>query len=225
MFARSAVLASTVVLVAALALPHSISAQPAPTEPAAPATGAQPNDTQPNGGPPGEAKPQEAKPLADAKPDEDVAVPRGEAIDLSAVPALTFHGETDWDDAEKALSEAINRLYAAAAKAKLELGGAPMIEYLDTSGADFRFTGYLPLKAAPSGALPAEIKSGVTPAGKAMRFVHRGSYEELEDVYSGIDDELSTQGKTMKRVIEEYVSDPTSTTPNQMQTNIYVFTE
>ncbi|MBP0575951.1 hypothetical protein J8J27_35055, partial [Mycobacterium tuberculosis] len=77
--------------------------------------------------------------------------------------------------------------------------------YLDTSGAEFRFTGYLPLKGEAPAKLPDNIKAGATPTGQALRFVHQGSYEDLEDVYARIDDQLSADGKAMARVIEEYV--------------------
>lgn len=205
MFARSAVSAPAFALVLALISPVPGHAQPTPADPpaAAPTTPA-----------PG-----------DASPGVDKAAPVGETVDLAEQPALTYLGETDWDDAEKALSEAINKLYATAARAKLEIAGPPMVEYLDTSGAEFRFTGYLPLKSAPTAPLPGDIKAGATPAGKTLRFVHQGSYEDLEDVYSSIDDQLAARGQTMKRVVEEYVSDPASTQPDQMVTNIYVFTE
>lgn len=171
------------------------------------------------------AQPAPAAPPAAAPAEVKPAPLASEAVELAPLPALTYPGETDWDDAEKALSEAVNALYAAAAKAKLEVAGPPMIEYLDTAGAEFRFTGFLPLKAAPDGALPDGVKAGTTPAGRARRFVHQGAYEELEDVYSRIDEQIAADGKTMKRVIEEYVSDPAQTKPDQMVTNIYIFTE
>lgn len=208
MFARTAVFASALAL-SLTALPLApVLAQPTPpaADPAPPAVAPAP-------------------PAAAAAPEADKPAPVGEIVELTNQPALTYLGETDWDDAEKALSEAVNRLYAAAARAKLEVAGPPMIEYLDTSGTDFRFTGYLPLKTTPATPPAGGVKLGATPAGKALRFIHQGAYEDLEGVYASIDDELAARGQTMKRVVEEYVSDPASTQPDQMVTHIYVFTE
>jgi hypothetical protein len=184
----------------------------------APIVSATAQPTPPAPEPPAATAP--AKPDAGPKP-----IDAGEAVELNALPALTYRGETDWEDADKALSEAVNRLYATAAKAKLEVAGPPMIEYLDTSGSEFRFTGYLPLKAPVADPLPEPMAPGVTPTGSAQRFVHQGPYEDLDGVYASIESRLSAEGKSMKRVIEEYVSDPSVTDPDQMVTNIYVFTE
>ena len=62
-------------------------------------------------------------------------------------------------------------------------------------------------------------------AGPALKFVHQGAFEDLEEVYNRIDDFLVAKSLSMKKVYEEYVTDPTVTAPEKMITNIYVVTE
>jgi hypothetical protein len=148
-----------------------------------------------------------------------------ETVTLATRPALVYAGQADWDDSEKALSSAINLLYATVAKFKLEAAGSPMVEYLEDDDDQLRFMAYLPIQPGARGTYGKEVKLGDTPAGTVLKYTHQGSYEDLEDVYSQIEDQLTAQKKEMKRVVEEYVSDPQSTSPDQMVTNIYVFTE
>jgi hypothetical protein len=244
MLARPVVLALAVLLAGAPSLlaqtqPPAVqppAVQPSET-PAAPPPTAQLPATQPPAAPPAIQPPETpaspppaaddgAPPPAEKADKGDPAKPiSGETVTLAARPAIIHTGEANWDDAEKALSDAVNLLYATAARGKMEIAGPPMVEYLENTGDDLRFSAFLPLAAAPGARLPDGVTAGETPAGSATKYVFQGAYEDLEDLYSQIDDQLAASGKTMARVIEEYVSDPTNTEPDQMVTHIYVFTE
>jgi effector-binding domain-containing protein len=73
--------------------------------------------------------------------------------------------------------------------------------------------------------LGPDVLIGTGPTGKALKFTHRGSFDDLEQVYNRIDDYLASKDLTMTRVIEEYVTDQRLTPDNETVTNIYVFTE
>jgi effector-binding domain-containing protein len=71
--------------------------------------------------------------------------------------------------------------------------------------------------------LTPEIKFAKTPEGKALRFVHKGSYEEIDATYETITAYLDAKGVTVRDAfVEEYVNDvPDATDPN-LEINIFV---
>ena len=73
--------------------------------------------------------------------------------------------------------------------------------------------------------LPAgsEIAVGKSVAGKALMFIHRGSYEALDSTYEAVTDyldEKKLEGKDL--FIEQYMKDPLSTPENDLVIEIYV---
>lgn len=160
---------------------------------------------------------------ADGKPEIALAPP--EQLTLPSRSVLYITGKSNWDDADKSLSEAFNAIYAAIGKAKLQPSGSPMVEYLESSDEDFKFKAMVPVDKPPASVAAKDVKVGQSPSGPVLKFVHRGSFEDLEDVYNRIDDYLVAKSLTMAKVYEEYETDPASTPPDKMVTNIYVVTE
>ncbi|MBT9289461.1 GyrI-like domain-containing protein [Prosthecodimorpha staleyi] len=160
---------------------------------------------------------------ADAHGDITLAPP--ESVTLTARPVLFVTGKSTWDDAEEGIGNAVNAIFAAIAKGNLKAAGSAMIEYLDSGDEEFQFKAMVPIEAAPAKAPGKDVKVGQSPAGPALKFVHQGAFEDLEEVYNRIDDFLVAKSLNMKKVYEEYVTDPTVTAPEKMITNIYVVTE
>ena len=68
----------------------------------------------------------------------------------------------------------------------------------------------IPIDEAPEGkaALSDVVKLGQTPAGKAMKFDHRGSYEDIDSTYEAITAYLDEKGLEADNLfVEEYLND------------------
>jgi effector-binding domain-containing protein len=172
---------------------------PAATAPAKPTAGA------PDAGAPvdkGEAKP--------AAPESPAAEVMSQTVMVDARPAALLKGQGKWEDASKTISEALKKLSAAVAKAGLTTNGKPIAVFTKTDDAGFSFEAMAPLAAAPEGKpkLPDGVEIGASPAGKALKFQHRGAYDEIDATYEAIAAYLDEKGlDTKDLIIEEYLTD------------------
>ncbi len=149
-----------------------------------------------------------------------------QTVELAARPALTLKGEAPLDDAQKAIAEALGKLNAAALKAGVKASGKPIAVFSDTSDKAIRFEAMLPLENAPDGKgkLDGGVEVGATPAGKALKFEHRGPYEDIESTYEAITAFLDEKGlDTKDGFIEEYISDLADSEDEEGEVDIYIF--
>ena len=170
--------------------------------------------------PPG-AKEEEGKGQEGAETSLD-----SQTVELTARPALTLKGEAPLDDAQKAISEALGKLNAAAAKAGVKPSGKPIAVFSETSEKAIHFEAMLPLEKAPEGKskLDGGVEVGATPAGKSLKFEHRGPYEDIESTYEAITAFLDEKGlDTKDRFIEEYISDLADGEDEEGEVDIYIF--
>ena len=132
--------------------------------------------------PPVSAAPASPEPLA---PADAQAVKVNE---IAARPALVFEGQSTWEDGYTSLVNGFQRLRAELARVGLKAGGHPMSVFVSTDDAGFRFQAMAPLAEAPASPpdLGAEFKIGQTPSGRAVKFEHRGAYEEIDATYEAI---------------------------------------
>jgi effector-binding domain-containing protein len=195
-------------------------APPAPIEPVPP--------NAPAAAPPSDKKasPDAAKPAA---PEGNVENPAdtlaSQLTDIPARPALVLKGEGKWDDAQKILSEAIAKLSEAAKKSGLAVNGRPLTAFTETSDAGFHYEVMTPIAKAPEGApkLADGVELGASPAGKALKFQHRGSYDDIDSTYEAITAYLDEKGLDAKSVfVEEYLTDLKAEDENG-EVDIYVF--
>ncbi len=71
--------------------------------------------------------------------------------------------------------------------------------------------------------LGAKLRFGVSPSGKAFRFVHKGPYDDIDTTYETITTYLEVKDIVAKDAfIEEYVSDFTDGQDTNFEVNIYV---
>ena len=149
-----------------------------------------------------------------------------QTVELTARPALTLKGEAPLDDAQKGITEALGKLNAAAAKAGVKPSGKPIAVFSETSEKAIHFEVMLPLEKAPEGKgkLDGGVDIGATPAGKALKFEHRGPYEDIESTYEAITAFLDEKGlDTKDRFIEEYISDLADSEDEEGEVDIYIF--
>lgn len=68
---------------------------------------------------------------------------------------------------------------------------------------------------------PEQIKAGVTPSGKALRFVHTGPYAGLAEFSERVEAWLTVHGVVPRdRAIDQYVSDPGTTPEPELVTHL-----
>ncbi len=175
---------------------------------------------------PGGTDPAPAKPGASALP---TLVPSpGDANDvdevtLPAKPAAIVSGQTKWDDAVASLTDSFKRIEAALAKAGLKPAGRPLSVFTKTEEDGFQYEAMIPIEAAPAGGAEADgVRFGATPSGKALRFKHAGTYEEIDGTYETLTAYLDVKEIDVQdRFVEEYVSDLKGGTEDKLDINIY----
>jgi len=81
----------------------------------------------------------------------------------------------------------------------------------------------IPLAQPPKDSPHGEIAAGQSPEGRALKFVHRGSYEAMDDTYEAITNYLDERRMEAKDLfIEQYVTDPLSTDEDHLIVNVLV---
>ncbi|MDE2365068.1 MAG: GyrI-like domain-containing protein, partial [Hyphomicrobiales bacterium] len=91
---------------------------------------------------------------------------------------------------------------------------------------NFKFQAMIPLDAAPTGTvdLGPDAKIGETPAGRAIKFQHRGAYDDVDSTYEAITAYLDEKGYDAQNVfVEEYLNDPKGSDDTALALDIYVF--
>jgi effector-binding domain-containing protein len=204
-------------LLAAVALPAAHAQSPAPSTPAPAATPAPP---------PAETKspgdlPSTAPPAAAPAPVQ-TADPFGEQIALTSKTVVVIKGTANWDTAFETLVESLKTLSAALEKDGGKASGNSMIVYTSTDDTGFSYLAEIPVDQEPKN-LPKTISIAKSPEGKALKFVHRGSYENMDNTYEAITNHLDDKKLEAKDTfIEEYITDPLKTKDDKLVINVYV---
>jgi effector-binding domain-containing protein len=149
----------------------------------------------------------------------------GETLDLAARPAAYLDGKAGRDEVYPAIIDAIGAVRAEIAKAGLKPVDHPIAIFLEADDSGFKFRAAVPLAAAPDGKrqLSDAVKIGETPVGKAMRFEHRGAYDDIDGTYEAITAYLDEKGVDAQDIfIEEYLNDIKSPEDPNLQVDIYV---
>ena len=146
-------------------------------------------------------------------------------IDVAPRPALTFDGQSTWDDAYTSLTNGFQRLKAEVERAGLKPVGRPVSVFLFTDDAGFRFRAMQPLAEAPANpTLGAEFAMGKTPSGRAAKFEHRGAYDEIDATYEAITAWLDDRNLLAEDFfVEEWVAEGSSAGDVDVAVDVYVF--
>lgn len=197
--------------------------KPAPPNAAPDAKSSETSDAKPDDVKPGEAKPGDAPPPP--AHDEAAQAMISQTVAVDARPAAVIKGQGKWEDAAKTISEALAKLNDAVGTAGLAVNGRPIAVFTKTDDAGFAFEAMVPLAAAPEGKpkLPEGVSIGASPTGKALKFQHRGAYDEIEATYEAIAAYLDEKGlDTKDLILEEYLTDFKGDDAN-VDVDIYVF--
>ena len=149
--------------------------------------------------------------------------PFGQETTLTAKTVVYVAGSGTWDKAFGILLDAFKKVDAYLDKAGLKAAGPAMTIYTSTDDKGFNFRAAVPLADPPKDPPGGDIAVGKSPEGRVLKFVHRGSYEELSQTYEAITnflDEKSLDAKDL--LIEEYVTDPVTTPEDKLVVNVFV---
>lgn len=150
------------------------------------------------------------------------ADPFGEQITLEAKKVVIISGTANWDSAFDTLIDSFKTLTALLDKQAIKPSGNPMIVYTSTDDNGFTFLAELPVEQDPKN-LTKDMSIGKSPEGKALKFVHRGSYDNMDNTYEAITNHLDEKKLEAKDTfIEEYITDPLKTAEDKLVINVYV---
>jgi len=150
------------------------------------------------------------------------ADPFGEPFTLEPKKVLIAKGNANWDAAFDALIESFKTLTALLDKQGIKPSGNPMIVYTSTDDNGFTFLAEIPVEQEPKN-LGKGMSIGQSPDGKALKFVHRGSYDNMDNTYEAITNHLDEKRLEAKDTfIEEYMTDPLKTAEDKLVINVYV---
>ena len=205
-------------------------ASPSPAGPSPAAAPSSPPAAAPAGSPaatPSSPPPPAAAAPSPTAPPEGIATkpsdPFGEDTKLAAKPIVYIKGSGTWDKAFAIIGGSLKKVEAYVAKAGLKTDGLPETIFLATDDRGFDYEAAVPLAEMPKDPPHGEIAAGQSPDGRALKFVHRGSYDSLDDTYEAITNYLDEKRLESKNVlIEQYVTDPVSTDEKNLVVNIFV---
>ena len=146
--------------------------------------------------------------------------------EIAARPALVFEGQSTWEDGYTSLVNGFQRLRAELARVGLKAGGHPMSVFVSTDDAGFRFQAMAPLAASPASPpdLGAEFKIGQTPSGRAVKFEHRGAYEEIDATYEAITAWLDEKNLDARDFfVEEFANLGNGPDDSNLSVDVFVF--
>ena len=194
------------------------SATPAPAPTAIPAPAASPPAAPAT--PPAAAETPATPPPAAAP--VQTADPFGEEITLTPKAVVLIKGNANWDSAFDTLIDSFKSLSALLDKQGIKRAGNPMIVYTSTDDTGFTFLAEIPVDQDPKN-LTKDMSMGKSPEGKALKFVHRGSYDNMDNTYEAITNHLDDKKLEAKDTfIEEYITDPLKTAEDKLVINVYV---
>jgi effector-binding domain-containing protein len=192
---------------------------PAPSATPTPAPVPPPAETKSPADPPSAAQAPATPPPAASVQSAD---PFGEQITLEPKKVVVIKGSANWDSAFDTLIESFKSLTALLDKQGIKPAGNPMIVYTSTDDTGFTFLAEIPVEQDPKN-LTRDMSIGKSPDGKALKFVHRGSYDNMDNTYEAITNHLDDKKLEAKDTfIEEYITDPLKTAEDKLVINVYV---
>jgi effector-binding domain-containing protein len=145
-------------------------------------------------------------------------------VTLPGKPAAIVSGTSTWEEGVENLKKAFGKLNEELTRAGMQAAGRPLTVFTQTDDMSFRYDAMVPVAAAPEGrpSLSPEVRFGRTPAGKALRFEHKGPYDGIDTTYETITAYLDLKGLTAEDAfVEEYATDLVDPSDPALEVNIY----
>jgi len=147
----------------------------------------------------------------------------GEEVTLPERTIIYIQGHSNWDSAFETVVDAFKSLNEYLVRQGIKPNGPAMTIYTQTDDTGFNFRAAMPVAEPPKDPPKGDIAVGQAPSGKALKFVHRGSYDAMDATYEAITNYLDDKQLEAKDLfIEEYVSDPTTASQDKLVVNVLV---
>jgi effector-binding domain-containing protein len=186
-----------------------------PTMTPAPTTGPSAAPAKPSAAAETPATPSPAAPV-------QTADPFGEETTLVPKTVVVLKGSANWDSAFETLVDSLKTLSVLLDRQNIKRTGNPMIVYTSTDDTGFTYLAEIPVDQDPKN-LTKDMNLGKSPEGKALKFVHRGSYDNMDNTYEAITNHLDDKKLEAKDTfVEEYITDPVKTAEDKLVINVYV---
>jgi effector-binding domain-containing protein len=198
-------------------------ATPSPAASASPSPATSSPATSPSPAASASPSPAAPPPAAAANPAPvQTADPFGQEATLEPKKVVMVKGTANWDSAFDTLIDAFKALNTLLDKQGIKHAGNSMIVYTSTDDTGFTFLAEIPVEQDPKN-LPKDMSVGKSPEGKALKFVHRGSYDNMDNTYEAITNHLDDKKLEAKDTfIEEYLTDPLKTAEDKLVINVFV---
>lgn len=161
------------------------------------------------------------KELAEAKPKFTVSMTMEEVAPISYVSLSTTMSPQDMKAVETQMGKMYTELYGALAKARVEPAGPAFALYPSYSEESMEMVCAVPVPA--NAKLPAKYKIMTTEGGKAVKAVHQGNYDGLEETHTQLNQYLEYKNlEVVGAPWEVYVVDPSQEKdPAKLVTEVY----
>ena len=169
------------------------------------------------------------------------AAPKGVESNQVTLPArklVYVRGQADLDNVYGAVVDALKKVRAYLEKDGTAPAGPAIARYTESGDSGFQFEAGYPVADAPKSPPAEGIAVGDAPSGKFLDFVHRGSFNNIDQTYSAIDDYFAAHGQqsgggaeadedndVLADSFEQYTTDPLTTGPDQVEVHVMVPTK
>jgi effector-binding domain-containing protein len=147
----------------------------------------------------------------------------GEEVTLTEQTIVYLAGSGKWDNAFETIVDAFKAVNGYLAKQGIKPVGPPMTIYTSTNDTSFQFQAAVPVAEAPKDAPSGDLAIGKTTTGRAFKFIHRGSYDDMDTTYDAITNFLDEkQLDATGLFVEKYLTDPVTTPDDKLVVEVYV---
>ena len=154
--------------------------------------------------------------------DLEVEVLEVEALDILYIATDSRNSQ---GNVSGRLADAYREISAFMAEHAIEMQAQPMAITRSWDARNYEIDAAIP--ASVTGVeMSGNVRSGKSPAGRAVRVVHRGPYERMAPSYEKLAAYMAANGLKEGRVSwEQYISDPADTPAEETITHIYFLVE
>lgn len=146
-------------------------------------------------------------------------------VEVEARPWIYVRYRTSMnsDEIGRLVGEAFQKLGQFIGQHGIAPAGPPLSVYYDYANDGMTMDVGFPVGPEGIAKASGDIMAGETPSGAAMKVIHKGPYDKLRDTYAEIERRFEDEGIPMSaKSWEVYVSDPDSTPPDDLLTEIYM---
>jgi effector-binding domain-containing protein len=168
---------------------------------------------------PAPGAPAPSGPAPNAKPGD----PFGEEVTLTPKTVIALKSSATWDSAFETIQDAFKNVYAFLDRQGIKPAGPAMTIYTASDDAGFEFQAAVPIAEPPKDPPKGDLAVSTSPEGKALKFMHRGSYDSLDAAYDAIThylDERKLEARDL--YIEQYDTDLLNTPEDNLVIEVLV---